>query len=212
MTSLKVGSSRTVTVTIKGKMERKSAKGMYLDVQMLRDGMQYPETYPCWNMKTVEHLKPNDHTTLILHCDGVKSDRQDDGQLKSYWWSISNVADANVEPPEPIEATTHETTGASRPATYNEQNARGYDLGMAFNKAVDIAISQGWTMASHIRQLRDELLHEVILIPVAPPHWCYEHEIQNAKSTRTGIWGHLQEDNTPCTERQENNTAVEKFS
>ena len=101
-----------------------------------------------------------------------------------------------------------QTNGASTPATWEEQTVRGYDLGMAFNKAVDIVIAESArrTQAgepepiyiSRIRQWRDMLLREVIMTTPAPPHWCYLHGVQQIQSTKTGVWGHVLEDKTVC--------------
>ena len=208
-------SNRTIRATIKGTMAKLGTKGTYLSVQLLRDGMRFPELFNCWDPKQLEHTKLNDMVSLILHCDGVKADKQDDGQDNSYWWSIAGVGDAPAmaadptpKPTAPAAAEKRET-GVSTPATYQEQQARGYDLGMSFNKSVDIVISLAtkWDapklpseITTEIRRWRDRLLHEVILVPAAPPHWCYKHEVQNVQSPRTNVWGHVMEDGTACTE------------
>ena len=205
--------NRTIRATIKGKMERQSDKGDYLSVQVLRDKMKFPETFNCWDPKQLEHTKLNDMVSLILHCDGVKKDKQDDGQDISYWWSIAGVGDApttilvGVADPDPTALVVAEKReiGVSTPATYQEQQARGYDLGMAFNKAVDIVIAEadrGQTAITteEIRRWRDRLLHEVILAPAGPGHWCYKHQVQRIQSPRTNVWGHVMEDGTACTE------------
>ena len=230
MTSSALRPNRTVRATIKGKTEKLGTKGTYLSVQILRDGMRFPESFNCWDTKQLEYTKLNEVVSLILHCDGKKADKEDDGQDNSYWWSIAGVGDAPAttlaapRPPGPAAAQQHagtgtpleRETGASTPATHQEQQARGYDLGMAFNKAVDIviaeasrtqeAIAPSEITTQEIRRWRDRLLHEVILVPAAPPHWCYKHEVQNVQSPRTKVWGHKLADGliegnvTACTE------------
>ena len=97
--------TRTITAVIKGRMEKTSNRGPYLAVQVLRQGMQFPETFNCWDPKQLEHVKVNASATLILNRDNLKTDKEDDGQIASYWWSIAGVADEataeeTVSPPE----------------------------------------------------------------------------------------------------------------
>ena len=131
---------------------------------------------------------------------------QHDGSKPWMWnWAVTRFLGTDVDggqsathsaPPK----TTPKTNGASTPATYQEQQARGYDLGMSFNKAVDIVIAEhsrtiaGEITTQDIRRWRDRLLHEVILVPVAPPHWCYKHEVQMIQSPKTNVWGHVMAD------------------
>ena len=104
-------------------------------------------------------------------------------------------------------------TPPQEPETFQDHVQYRIQLGMAFNAAVSLigvampivgGIEEDqnldyWRLR-RIRYLRDRLLKEVILVPVAPPHWCYRHDVQNIKSTKTGVWGHLLEGRSPCTE------------
>lgn len=198
--------TRTIKAVIKGKTEKEGTRGQYLAIQLLRHGMRYPETYNCWDMKQLEHVKLNEPVSLILHRDGVKADKEDDGQDGSYWWSIAGVTDISATseiPPPPSKPS--ESTQEESPESYQDIVQYRIQLGMAFNTAVELIAAHTpplWADGtySQIRQLRDRLLHEVILVPVAPPHYCYVHEAQRVRSGRTGKWGHILEDQSPCVE------------
>ena len=77
------------------------------------------------------------------------------------------------------------------------------EKGMAFNAAVALLAQQRLSLPvlfSRLRQLRDALLHGVIRVPVAPPHFCYEHETERVQSPRTGAWGHRLPDGKGCVD------------
>ena len=97
------------------------------------------------------------------------------------------LSDPDAEAPpqhtEPAIPETGRRDGASTPATYQEQQARGYDLGMAFNQAVHLAAAEPQLkptprtdaeLMQRIRYLRDRLLAEVILTAPRPAHWCFD--------------------------------------
>lgn len=79
------------------------------------------------------------------------------------------------------------------------------EKGMAFNAAYTLIASlgvencplEGWPRS--IRQLRDQMYHDVIQVPVAPPHYCYRHEAERKQSPKTKAWGHMVGDD-PCIE------------
>ena len=81
------------------------------------------------------------------------------------------------------------------------------EKGMAFNGAYTLAAgsaSENWVagddgMIKWIRAIRDQLYHEVIQVPVAPPRYCYEHDQERkANATNPGVWFHEHEGNY-CT-------------
>ena len=75
------------------------------------------------------------------------------------------------------------------------------EIGMAFNGAYTLIASQGCQgeMVAEIRMLRDRLLHEVILIPPAPAHYCYEHEAARS-SIKGETWVHRVSETVFCHE------------
>lgn len=85
------------------------------------------------------------------------------------------------------------------------------ELGMAFNQAcalvagtlgeddTNFLLDDEHTATHQIRILRDELYHDVIQVPVAPPHYCYGHE-QPRRVTGLGSWLHAVAENVWCVE------------
>ena len=133
--------TRTIQAAIKGKMEKTSNRGAYLAVQVLRSGMQYPETYNCWDPKQLEHVQINATATLILHRDNLKTDRQDDGQIGSYWWSIAGVA-ATAPPEEPIHAPSLREEPQPVPqalGAWRDPKSASIERQVALKAAVDLA-------------------------------------------------------------------------
>jgi hypothetical protein len=51
-----------------------------------------------------------------------------------------------------------------------------------------------------IRLMRDELFHDLKSLSIAPTHYCYDHEMSRARSSR-GNWGHPLEGGEWCIER-----------
>ena len=135
--------TRTIQAAIKGKMEKTSPRGLYLAIQVLRTGMQFPETYNCWDPKQLEHVQINTTATLILHRDNLKADRQDDGQIGSYWWSIAGVADT-APPEEPIHAPSSqreepEPQHPVPPTAWRDPKGASIERQVALKAAVDLA-------------------------------------------------------------------------
>lgn len=74
------------------------------------------------------------------------------------------------------------------------------DKGMAFNAAYTMAASPmdgDWgnedAMLAYVRRLRDRFLHEVIEVPIAPAHYCYEHESPRRYVKNREDWFHEHE-------------------
>ena len=124
-------------------------------------------------------------------------------QLVRFAVGSSDQPSRSVPPPQETEAPPQHTEpaipetgrrdGANAPATYQEQQARGYDLGMAFNQAVHLAAAEPWLkprpqtdaeLMQRIRYLRDRLLAEVILTPPRPAHWCFDCGLPYDKTER----------------------------
>lgn len=108
---------------------------------------------------------------------------------------------------EGAEAAPAQIVGAAVPASHQEQNARGYDLGMAFNKAVDLVAATYHQyedtpapeyIVQDIRYWRDRLLRDVILQPPAPEHFCYIHNAELRHNPKTNKWGHVLPGNKGC--------------
>jgi len=218
MTTAKV--TRTIVATVKGKMEKEGARGPYLSVQVLRQGMQYPETLNCFDPKQLEHVKLNSIVSLILNRDGLKADKVDDGQVSSFWWSIAGVADSPQEatsrqehldsPPRddaPPAATQHAgkgtpKTGPESPPPLPQALGACQNHAMAFIESGIIPVPEGRHPINFLWELRDLIYRGVNQRPYRAEHFCYQHEMERYQSKKTGAWGHLVEGADPCVEAQ----------
>ena len=87
-------------------------------------------------------------------------------------------------------------------------------LGACHNHAVDfvvrgvLPIPEGRELFGWVRELRDRFYREINQAPVAPLHYCYEHD-QDRRQGPTGGWGHLlpkeadDDENSYCIEGRE---------
>lgn len=140
-----------------------------------------------------------------------------DGRLDWMWnWSITDFGKDSQTPPNPMAgqapqntkgdtAAKHGPGGSEIPEPWKDTDPNAsaipikdplqtrIEIGMAFNAAYTLIASRpnAWDadLAPQIRELRDELYHEVIQVPVAPPHFCYEHETIRIQGP-SGGWGH----------------------
>lgn len=91
------------------------------------------------------------------------------------------------------------------PPVFKDAVQTRIEIGMAFNQACAL-IAQHPALAPEddtdcpedriigwIRELRDQLYHKIIQLPIAPLHYCYEHE-QPRVQGKTGAWGHRDDD------------------
>jgi hypothetical protein len=185
MTTTKV--TRTVVATVKGKMPKEGARGPYLSVQVLRQGMQYPETFNCWDMKQLEHVKLNSLVSLILNRDGTKADKQDDGQVGSYWWSIAGVAESPINSPVGHEARDPQddddmrpysppVTSPELPQPVPQALGACQNHAMAFIESGIIPIPEGRDPINFLWELRDRVYRNVNQKPYQPEGFCYQHQ------------------------------------
>lgn len=96
------------------------------------------------------------------------------------------------------------------PGEYKDPVQIRIEKGMAFNAAYTLLAGifshptipnkvPIWeNVPAELRQLRDRIYHEVILVPVAP-RWCHKHH-QPLQHSTSGKWGHLVDGEDPCIE------------
>lgn len=230
MTTSQKPETRTIHATIKGKMEKQGLRGRYFDIQLLIQGRKYPETIKCWDVNIADQLPTGQPVQLVLLCDGLKQDGEDDGQIASYWWSIqglgsSPVNDEDVPPDEPPSTIADRELEAQRRAlpvgmaqglpsqpqrkagsAVSEPPPNPAALGACQNHAVGFIVSgiiqlpEGRDLTRFVRQWRDYFYRNINQVPLAPLHYCYEHEAQRQQSPKTSAWGHVLPDGTPCVE------------
>lgn len=137
---------------VKGAAFKKGTNGPYLDIQVQRDGRQYPEAFKSWNPDELKYLvkEPNTRHKLILQRGRVKNDKTDDGQFGSYWWDAIGEAESTPEVPQhpqPPDSGTVATTArpepipaASRP-TQIDPRQQSIERRVAFKAVIDLMIA-----------------------------------------------------------------------
>jgi hypothetical protein len=100
-------------------------------------------------------------------------------------------------PPKPNPAPAPRSDPPARtPAPSMEPSPNPAALGACHNHAVDfvvrgiLPIPEGRELFGWVRELRDRFYREINQAPVAPLHYCYQHD-QERRQSKTGNWGHI---------------------
>ena len=174
-------------------------------IDQIKPKLDYPVGYFIRGDALVEQIRTLEGQTanLVIGPDRVKKDKTDDGNYSSYWWSIWSEGTTDVQaPPKPDPAPTDaEAPSKSDPNPNQTGQSRELSpnpaaLGACHNHAVDfivrgvLPIPEGRELFGWVRELRDRFYREINQAPVAPLHYCYEHD-QERRQSKTGNWGHL---------------------
>ena len=84
---------RVVRGTLKAKTTKEGVKGAFLELQILRPGMQYPDVVQCFEPKALEHLALGAEVALVLQRGNLRKDKADDGAIGSYYWQAVKEAE-----------------------------------------------------------------------------------------------------------------------
>ena len=223
MTTLPLEYQFTAPITSKGRQ----GNGWKLEFDWNLPGSKFPFVLYGQSFDDIEGWDVGDRPNVHVARGSLKSGKE--GRYSTDYFydlvSIDNEAISQPRADAPAPSATalrsgkgipHERpeTPPEEPGSFQANIQYRIQLGMAFNAAVsltagtmpedqndafDLATLDQWRL-QRIRYLRDRLFNEVILVPVAPPHWCYRHDIQNVQSTKTQVWGHVLEGRPPCTE------------
>ena len=138
--------------------------------------------------------------SLTIGADRVKTDRNDDGDFKSYWWSIRSVDNAEgppvQAPPKPDPAPRPEPSTRTGSPDIEPPPPHPGALGQCQNHANDAIINDIWPVpegrdyTSWLRECRDWIYYNVNQPLPEPRHYCYQHN-QERRQSKTGNWGHL---------------------
>ena len=175
-------------------------------LEQTKPKLEHPVGYFIRGPELVDLLKSLEGQTvnLIIGPDRIKKDRADDGNFASYWWSIrseetSDEAPPVQAPPKPQDPAPRSDPPARTPAPKDqpfEIPPNPAALGACHNHAVDfivrgvLPIPEGRELFGWVRELRDRFYREINQAPVAPLHYCYQHD-QERRQGKTGAWGHL---------------------
>ena len=217
---------RTVTALVKGATLKMGAKGEYLDIQVLRDGMKYPEIFKCWDSKQLEGLisQPNTRHSLILERGKVKPDKDDDGKWASYWWDCvgeagideedSNILAINKAPASNLRATTDVPPWSDDPALHHRNDDHHDPCQASIERQCAFQQAVNFVMASDPENHNTEAeviaavarLTEAFIAIIAEPsriHFCQEHQTSRRpqySASGSDVWVHLLPGGRLCIE------------
>ena len=221
MTTTTIQSEYQFTAQITGKASTPNGTP-YLQFNWKLPSSQYPfhlllakepETFEAWQV--------GDTASVVVAQGGLKNGKN--GQYATdYFWNLASIEAAwdypNDETPPmgpPSQSTNYKSptpqgsavSGQPQPVSRGSEPKDAIqtriDIGMAFNAAYTLLdrvfTGSAFTieeMCQKVREYRDHLYHEVIQVPVAPPHYCYEHEQPRRRITaewqgmEAGTWLH----------------------
>ena len=172
--------------------------------------LEFPVGYFIRGDALVEQIRAMEGQTanLVISPDRVKQNKTDDGNYGSYWWSVLSEGAIDVQaPPKP--SPEPDPTGEPREIPPNPAA-----LGACHNHAVEfivrgvLPLPEGRELFGWIHELRDRFYREINQAPLAPLHYCYDHN-EERRQGKNGGWGHLLpkqadgEEDSYCIEGQE---------
>ena len=212
----------TAEVKTKGKQQNRDGWAMLVDWKL--PGSQYDLTLYGQDWETVGDVvidEKGQGPTCIFTINQGNLKKDKTGQYSSdYWWDLvvieqtwiaedgERVASDEAPPVQaPPKPRPDPAPPARTPAPNMETLPNPAALGACHNHAVDfivrgiLPVPEGRELFGWVRELRDRFYREINQAPVAPLHYCYEHD-QERRQGKTG-WGHLVPDGNPCMEGAE---------
>lgn len=198
-------SEKRIQTTIQSKGKARSGDGWMLVLSYKMPGSNYETTLYGKDWGLVNDWNPGDAVTAVL-VRGRSKEGKDSSKDYNYFWDLVELtsSDAAKAGPAPEAQGTKDT--AAQIETPQDSIQERIEKGMAFNAAYTILAQNAQVYESNITQgladirlLRDRIYHEVIRVPIAPLHYCYQHETPRILSSR-GAWGHILPDGKGCVE------------
>jgi hypothetical protein len=160
-------------------------------------GSKFDLTLYGTNWETVEGFEVGQLADFTIQQGNLKANK--DGKYSSdYFWDMVSIAPGMVA--EEVQAPPKPTP---RPAPPDRSHPPDFEpppnpaaLGACHNHAVDFIVAgilplpEGRELVGWIRELRDRFYRDINQAPVAPLHYCYEHD-QERQQGKSGRWGHL---------------------
>jgi hypothetical protein len=205
----------TAEVKSKGRQQNRDGWAMLVDWKL--PGSQYDLTLYGQDWETVRDVVMDEKgqgplCIFTINQGNLKKDKT--GQYSSdYFWDMVSIEQTWIAgdgervasdeaplvqaPPKPNPAPSPRSDPPARtPAPNMEPPPNPAALGACHNHAVDfvvrgiLPIPEGRELFGWVRELRDRFYREINQAPVAPLHYCYEHD-QERRQSKTGNWGHI---------------------
>jgi len=206
----------TAEVKSKGKQQNRDGWAMLVDWKL--PGSRYDLTLYGQDWETVRDVvideKGQGPTCIFTINQGNLKANKDGRYSTDYFWDMvsieptwiagdgERVASDEAPPvqappkPKPDPAPPARTQNRVHPNAQSEPPPNPAAVGACHNHAVDfivrgiLPVPEGRELFGWIRELRDRFYREINQAPVAPLHYCYEHDQERRKS-KTGNWGHI---------------------
>lgn len=212
--------SYSFNAKLKSKGQQRNTDGWTATLDWRLPGSKFDLVLYGQNWDDLSDLEVGDFTGVMISKGSLKQGK--DGHYASdFFWDLGGFdlpdehADDNQSPPE--EFAGEPLPDAAQPPQHGSQAPLSDDIqtriqiGMAFNAAYTLLASgsdqgYGWItddgLVDALRQLRDRLFHDVIQVPIAPAHFCYQHDAIRRPGSKTGAWVHLvdRDKDKPCLE------------
>jgi len=214
----------TAEVKSKGKQQNRDGWSMVVDWKL--PGSKFDLTLYGQDWDIVQGFEVGETAIITINQGNLKKDKT--GQYSSdYFWDMVSIEPtwiagdgekvASDEAP-PVQAPPKPRPDpappARTPASNMEPPPNPAALGACHNHAVDfivrgvLPVPEGRELFGWIRELRDRFYREINQAPVAPLHYCYQHD-QERRQSKTGNWGHIlpkqgdDEEDAYCVENRE---------
>jgi hypothetical protein len=201
----------TAEVKSKGKQQNRDGWAMVVDWKL--PGSRYDLTLYGQDWETIEAHDVGDTVIITINQGNLKANK--DGRYSTdYFWDMvsieptwiagdgERIASDEAPPvqappkPRPDPAPPARTQNRVQPNLVSEPPPNPAAVGACHNHAVDfiirgiLPVPEGRELFGWIRELRDRFYLEINQAPVAPLHYCYEHD-EERRQGKTGAWGHL---------------------
>ena len=201
----------TAEVKSKGKQQNRDGWAMLVDWKL--PGSKFDLTLYGQDWETVRDVvideKGQGPTCIFTINQGNLKGNKDGRYSSDYFWDMVSIEQtwiaedgervASDEAP-PVQAPPKPTPDPAPPARTPAPNMdpppNPAALGACHNHAVDfivrgvLPVPEGRELFGWIRELRDRFYREINQAPVAPLHYCYDHD-QERRQSKTGNWGHI---------------------
>ena len=182
-------------------------------LEQTRPKLEHPVSYYIKGTELINRLKSMEGQVVHLSIapDRTKNDAADDGNFKSYWWSIrSEVTEAPPKPDDPTDDPIDDPIPDDQPKNPpqnppNDPPPNPAALGACHNHAVDfitagiLPLPVGRELVGWVRELRDRFYRDINQAPLMPLHYCYQHN-KERRQGKNGGWGHLLSKETEADE------------
>ena len=200
----------TAEVKNKGKQQNRDGWAMVVDWKL--PGSRYDLTLYGQDWETIEAHDVGDTAIITINQGNLKANK--DGKYSTdYFWDMVSIESTWIAgdgervatdeappvqaPPKPADTdptpTPKDQPSKNQPFEIPPNPAA---LGACHNHAVDfivrgiLPIPEGRELFGWVRELRDRFYREINQAPVAPLHYCYQHD-QERRQSKTGKWGHI---------------------